>query len=53
MKIHFRVNYHTEHEITMGHKLGFTPIPWVDVISATANMKGVDADRKLTSWGCG
>ena len=53
MKINFRVNHHTEHEITMGHKLGFTPIPWVDVISATANMKGftpLRAIRNRQGW---
>ena len=47
MKINFRVNQHTEHEITMGHKLGFTPIPWVDVISATANMEGFTPLRAI------
>ena len=40
MKITFRVHMHTDDEIQMGHKLGFTGISGVDAVSATANEDG-------------
>ena len=40
MKIIFRVHVHTESEILVGHKLGFSGLQGVDAVSATANPEG-------------
>ena len=40
MKIVFRVHVHTEDEIQVGHKLGFSGLHGIDAVSATANSEG-------------
>ena len=40
MKIILRSHTNTAEEIQLGHKLGFTSIKGIEVISATANLNG-------------
>jgi hypothetical protein len=53
MKIVFRVHVHTEDEIQIGHKLGFTGLEGVDAVSATANPEGftpLTAAARIYGW---
>jgi hypothetical protein len=53
MKIVFRVHVHTEAEIQIGHKLGFTGLEGVDAVSATANPEGftpLTAAARIYGW---
>ena len=53
MKITFRVHVHTEDEIHIGHKLGFSGIAGVDAVSATANVEGftpLNAAARSYGW---
>jgi hypothetical protein len=53
MKIIFRVHVHTEAEIQVGHKLGFSGLQGVDAVSATANAEGftpLTAAARIYGW---
>ena len=53
MKIVFRVHVHTEGEIQIGHKLGFSGLQGVDAVSATANHDGftpLTAAARIYGW---
>jgi hypothetical protein len=53
MKFIFRVHVHTEGEIQMGHKLGFSGLQGVDAVSATANHDGftpLTAAARIYGW---
>jgi hypothetical protein len=53
MKIIFRVHVHTEAEIQVGHKLGFSGLQGVDAVSATANPDGftpLTAAARIYGW---
>ena len=53
MKIIFRVHVHTESEIQVGHKLGFSGLQGVDAVSATANPEGftpLAAAARIYGW---
>lgn len=53
MKIVLRVHVHTEAEIQIGHKLGFTGLEGVDAVSATANPEGftpLSAAARIYGW---
>ena len=53
MKIIFRAHVHTEAEIQVGHKLGFSGLQGVDAVSATANAEGftpLTAAARIYGW---
>ena len=53
MKIVFRVHVHTEDEIQIGHKLGFSGVHGVAAVSATANPEGftpLTAATRIFGW---
>jgi hypothetical protein len=53
MKIVFRVHVHTEDEIQVGHKLGFSGVHGVAAVSATANPEGftpLSAAARIYGW---
>ena len=53
MKIVFRVHVHTEDEIQIGHKLGFSGLEGIDAVSATANPEGftpLTAAARIYGW---
>ena len=53
MKIVFRVHVHTEDEIQVGHKLGFSGLHGIDAVSATANSEGftpLTAAARIYGW---